>query len=390
MAWGVQNMENLKQKFILLHQVGSLSMTELCRQFGISRPTGYSILKRYENEGWDALEERSRRHRAHPNQTSATVEEALLAERGRHPRWGARKLLVLLERAMPGAELPCESTVNNILKKHGKVIPRRKSRRRIINKYPHFDPQEPNVVWSADFKGKFRMGNWDYCNPLTVADSMSRYLFAIHGLEYCRAEDCKPIFEKAFREFGMPEQMHTDNGPPFGSWNSLRRMSSLAVWFMDLGVTPVYSDPGQPQQNGRHERMHRDLKAEATRPPGTGWRSQQRKFDLFRKEYNEVRPHEALMMKTPSEVHKKSQREYPRRVQDWVYPSEMKMKLVTVNGALRWKSEGLIMVSTALAGRYVGLEPVEDGIWIVYYRDVALGVLSERTQRVYELEDYRL
>jgi len=390
MAWGVQNMENLKQKFILLHQVGSLSMTELCRQFGISRPTGYSILKRYENEGWDALEERSRRHRAHPNQTSATAEEALLAERGRHPRWGARKLLVLLERAMPGAELPCESTVNNILKKHGKVIPRRKSRRRIINKYPHFDPQEPNVVWSADFKGKFRMGNWDYCNPLTVADSMSRYLFAIHGLEYCRAEDCKPIFEKAFREFGMPEQMHTDNGPPFGSWNSLRRMSSLAVWFMDLGVTPVYSDPGQPQQNGRHERMHRDLKAEATRPPGTGWRSQQRKFDLFRKEYNEVRPHEALMMKTPSEVHKKSQREYPRRVQDWVYPSEMKMKLVTVNGALRWKSEGLIMVSTALAGRYVGLEPVEDGIWIVYYRDVALGVLSERTQRVYELEDYRL
>lgn len=390
MAWEVQNMENLKQKFILLHQVEKFSMAELCRQFGISRPTGYAILKRYETEGWDALEERSRKHHGYPNQTPPEIEEALLVERGKHPRWGARKLLVLLERSMPGIELPCESTVNNILKKHGKVVPRRKSRRRIINKYPHFDPQEPNLVWSADFKGKFPMGNRVYCNPLTIADSMSRYLFAIHGLEYCRTENCKPIFEKAFRDFGMPEQMHTDNGPPFGSWNSLRRLSSLAAWFIDVGVTPVYSDPGQPQQNGRHERMHKDLKAEATRPPGKGWRSQQRKFDEFRKEYNEVRPHEALMMKTPSEVHKKSEREYPRRVQDWVYPSEMSTKLVTVNGALRWKSEGLIMVSTALAGRYVGLEPVEDGIWIVYYRHVALGVLSERTQRVYELEDYQL
>jgi len=298
--------------------------------------------------------------------------------------------LVLLERELPGVELPSESTVNNILKKHGKVTPRKKNRRKIINKYPHFDPQEPNLVWSADFKGKFRMGNWEYCNPLTIADSCTRYLFGIHGLEYCRAEDCKPIFEKAFREYGMPEQIHTDNGPPFGSWNSLRRMSSLAVWFMDLGVTPVYSDPGQPQQNGRHERMHKDLKAHATRPPGSGWRSQQRKFDAFRTEYNEVRPHEALGMKTPSEVHKKSEREYPRRVDDWAYPSDMKMKLVTVNGALRWKSEGLIMVSTALSGKYVGLEPVDDGIWIVYYRHVALGVLSERTQWVYELEDYRL
>ncbi|MGH2507509.1 MAG: integrase core domain-containing protein [Ktedonobacteraceae bacterium] len=363
---------------------------ELCRQFGISRPTGYTILSRYEKEGWEALEEGSRRPAHSPTQISSDIEQAILAERSKHPRWGARKLLILLERARPEIELPCESTVNNILKRHGMVTPRRKNRRKIINKYPQFDPQGPNLVWSADFKGKFRMGNWEYCNPLTIADSFSRYLFAIHGLEYCRAEDCKPIFEKAFREFGMPEQIHTDNGPPFGSPISLRRLTHLATWFMDLGVTPVYSDPGQPQQNGRHERMHKDLKAEATRPPGSGWRSQQRKLDHFRKEYNEVRPHEALMMKTPSEVHTKSVREYPRRVQDWSYPKEMQTKLVTVNGALRWKTHGQIMVSTALSGRDVGLEPVDDGIWIVYYRHVALGVLSERTQRVYELEEYRL
>jgi len=390
MAWKVESMENTKQKFLLLHQTGQFTMVELCRQFGISRPTGYAILKRYEEEGWDALEPQSRRHLSHPNQTDPRIEEALLAERVKHPHWGARKLLVLLERSMPEMELPCESTVNNLLKKHGKVTPRKKNRRRIINKYPVFDPQAPNIVWSADFKGKFRMGNWDYCNPLTIADSYSRYLFAIHGLEYCRTEDCKPIFEKVFREHGMPEQIHTDNGPPFGSPISLRRMTSLAVWFMDLGVTPVYSDPGQPQQNGRHERMHKDLKAQATRPPGRGWRSQQKKFDDFRKEYNEVRPHESLMMKTPNEVHKESKREYPRRVEEWAYPAEMKMKLVTVNGALRWNSDGLIMVSTALSGKYVGLEEVDSGVWIVYYRHVALGVLSEKTKRVYELEDYQL
>ena len=321
MAWKVESMENTKQKFLLLHQTGQFTMVELCRQFGISRPTGYAIVKRYENEGWDALEERSRRHQGQPRQTPTKIAEALLEERVKHPQWGARKLLVLLQRSMPEVELPCESTVNNILKKHGKVTPRKRNRQRIINKYPVFDPQAPNLVWSADFKGKFRMGNWEYCNPLTIADSYSRYLFAIHGLEYCRAEDCKPIFEKVFREHGMAEQMHTDNGPPFGSPISLRRMTSLAVWFMDLGVTPVYSDPGQPQQNGRHERMHKDLKAQATRPPGRGWRSQQKKFDEFRKEYNEVRPHEALVMKTPNEVHKESKREYPRRVEEWVYPA---------------------------------------------------------------------
>jgi len=210
-----------------------------------------------------------------------------------------------------------------------------------------------------------------------------------HGLPFAQTPEfirCLGIWG----ESSMPEQMHTDNGPPFGSPISPRRMTSLAVWFMDLGVTPVYSDPGQPQQNGRHERMHKDLKAQATRPPGRGWRSQQKKFEEFRKEYNEVRPHEALVMKTPNEVHKESKREYPRRVEEWVYPAEMKMKLVTVNGALRWNSDGLVMVSTTLSGKYVGQEEVENGVWIVYYRHVALGVLSEKTKRVYELEDYQL
>lgn len=390
MAWKVDSMENLKQKFILLYQTDKFSISELSRQFGISRPTAYAILNRFQTEGWDALEERSRAHRTHPGTTDPTIEQAFLQQRSLHPRWGARKLLVLVQRQMPEITLPCESTVNNILKKHGLVIPRKKSRRRIINQNPIFDPSEPNQIWSADFKGKFRMGNYAYCNPLTIADSYSRYLFAIHGLEYCRTEDCKPIFEKVFREHGMPDQIHTDNGPPFGASNSLRRLSSLAVWFIDHGITPVYSDPGKPQQNGRHERMHKDLKAEATRPAARGWIAQQRKFNHFLKEYNEVRPHEALGMKTPNEVHRKSEREYHHRVMEWTYPTDFKTKLVTVNGALRWEREGLIMVTTALSHKYVGLEPVDDGVWLVYYRHVPLGVFSQRTKRVYGLEDYLL
>ena len=390
MAWKVESMENLKQKFVLLFQTGKFTMVELCRQFGISRPTGYMILSRYEKEGWDALEERSRRPAHSPNRIGDDVEQALLSEREKHPRWGARKLLVLVRRSMPEAALPSESTVNNILKRHGKVAPRKKGRRQLVGKFQYLDPQQPNEVWSADFKGKFRMGNYQYCYPLTIADSCSRYLFAIQGLEYCRSEDCKPIFEKVFREFGMPQLLHTDNGPPFGSPVALRRMTTLAVWLMELGITPVYSDPGKPQQNGRHERMHKELKAEATRPPGSGWRSQQRKFEAFRREYNDVRPHEALAMKTPAEVHKTSVREYSRRVSDWVYPASMKMKLITVNGGLRFGHDGFIMVSSALAGKFVGLEPVDDGIWIVYYRSVPLGILNEREARVFELEEYQV
>jgi len=390
MAWKVVSMENMKQKFILLQQTGQFTMVELCNQFGISRPTGYAILNRFEQEGWDALQEQSRRHHHHPGQTHPDTEQAILEERKLHKRWGARKLLVRLEETRPDLRLPCESTVNNILKKHGLVTPRRKARRKIVNQYPYFDPQEPNLVWSADFKGKFRLGNQEYCNPLTIGDSCTRFLFEVYGLKYCRAEDCRPIFVKVFREYGMPEQIHTDNGPPFGSANSLRRMSSLAVWFMDLGITPVYSDPGHPEQNGRHERMHRDLKAEATRPASRSWKDQQRRFDHFRREYNEIRPHEALGMKTPAAVHTVSNRSYPGRVEEWGYPVEMKEKQVTVNGALRWERVGLIMISTALAGKYVGLDPVDDGVWIVYYRHVPLGVLSERTMRVYELGEYRL
>lgn len=391
MAWKVESMKSQKQKFILLYETGKFTLASLCRDFGISRPTGYAILKRYEEEGWDALEERSRRHKGHPNQTPKRIEEAIISERKKHPRWGARKIIILLSRDLGFSkeEIPSETTVNNIMKKHGLVITRKKNRRRIENQYLIFDPAEPNEIWSSDFKGRFKMGNGVYCHPLTIADSKSRYLFAIKGLERYDTEACKSVFERVFRDYGLPLQMHTDNGAPFANPMALRRMTRLSVWFMELGITPVFSDPGHPEQNGRHERMHRELKADSTRPPGATFRSQQRKFDKFIEEYNSVRPHEALDMRTPAEAHERSPRDYHGIISDWAYDRDLKVKMVTNNGAMRW-GEHFVMISTALTGKYVGFEAIEDGLWRVYYRHVELGIFCERTMRVYEVNEFNL
>lgn len=383
-------MESQKERFILLFQTGKFTKTELCQEFGISRPTGDAIIKRFENEGWEALRERDRRPSRHPNQTPRPVEDDIVKERSRHPHWGARKVRVLMLREWEERYVPSETTVNNIMRKHGLTARRRKPRRKIENHHPIFDPDEPNLVWSADYKGRFPMGNREYCNPLTIADSMSRFLFAIEALARPDTEHSRPVFERVFREYGLPLQLHTDNGAPFGNPVSLRRMTMFSVWLMDVGITPVYSDPGHPQQNGRHERMHRDLKAEATRPPAANLRAQQRVFDSFREDYNTVRPHEALDMRTPSEVHERGVREYPRFIRDWDYPKEVTPRLVTVNGAIRFNSEHLVMVSTALSGRYIGLEEVEDGIYLFWYRHVQLGYYSEVTNMVYEIEDFNL
>lgn len=379
-------MRSQQQKFIDLYETFRFTKSELCRVFGISRPTGDAILKRFEEEGYEGLGVRSRKPNRSPNRTAQEIENALIENRKSY-HWGARKLLVLVQKEMPEIKLPSETTVNHILKKRGMIAERKRPRRRVENRKPKFDPEEPNEIWSADFKGKFRMGNTEYCNPLTIADSYSRYLFAITGLEKADAESCKPIFEKTFREYGLPDFLHTDNGAPFGSVQSLRRMTMLSVWLMELGIIPVYSDPASPGQNGRHERMHRDLKREATRPPGNTLRSQQRLFNNFRETYNNIRPHESLKMKTPAEVHVISSREYPKIIREWEYAPNVLMKMVTVNGAIRWKNQGFIMISTALGGKYIGMEEVETGLWALYYRQVPLGYFDEASNKVFEVED---
>lgn len=385
-------MASEKQKFIILYASGKFTKTELCAGFGISRPTGDAILKRYETEGWAALEERPRHHINHPFKTVKDIEDTIIAERKKHRHWGGKKLRTLLVRDydFDDMHIPSVTTVNNILKRNGLVESRRRVRRHLENRYPVYDPDHPNQFMSADFKGKFPMGNRQYCNPLTIADTFSRYLFAIQALERPDTESCKPIFDKVFREYGLPEYLHTDNGAPFGNANSLRRMTQFSVWIMDVGSTPVYSDPAHPEQNGRHERMHRDLKAQATRPAAANLRAQQKKFNEFLLEYNTVRPHEALDMKTPANVYRRSNREYNGTIQAWDYSKEQRPKLVTVNGAVRWNVDHLIMISTALSGRYVAFEEVADGIWRIMYRHVALGYFSELAGKVFEIEDLEL
>lgn len=390
MTWKVQSMEEQKQQFILLWKTNKFSMSALCREFGITRPTGYKIIERYEKEGWEALSEKSRRHKSHPNATPPEMVEAILDIRKRYPRWGARKVVAILGKEWEIDSIPCPSTVNAIMKKHGMTVHRGRPIKRIENRFPIFDPVNPNEIWSADFKGKFRMGNKIYCHPLTIADSMSRYLFAVKGMENPTTEGAKPVFERVFREFGLPEQLHTDNGAPFGSALSLRRMTRLSTWLMEIGITPVYSDPGHPEQNGRHERMHRELKAAVTRPPAGCMVSQQKAFDIFIKEYNNERPHEALGMKVPSEVHTRSRRQYPSIIRDWDYAKEITARYVTTNGAVRWGSNDWIMISTALAGKYIGMEEVGSGLWKLYYRHVELGYFEESSKKVYEIDEVNL
>lgn len=390
MTWKVINMEDQKRQFVLLWKTHKFTLSALCRDFGISRPTGYKILQRYEEEGWDALVEKSRRHNSHPNSTPQEMVDAILEIRTKYPRWGAKKVVAILEREWDLESIPCSSTVNAIMRRHGMTIPRRRTIKKITNQFPVFDPVNPNEIWSADFKGKFRMGNKIYCHPLTIADSRSRYLFAIKGMENPTTEGAKPVFERVFRENGLPLYLHTDNGAPFGSALSLRRMTRLSVWIMEIGITPVYSDPGHPEQNGRHERMHRDLKAAATRPPAGCLVSQQKIFEKFIKEYNNERPHEALNMKTPRDIHIRSSREFPRIIRDWDYAKEITPRYVSGNGAIRWGSNDWIMISTALSGKYVGMEEVGTGLWKLYYRHVELGYYEERSNTVYEIEDFDL
>lgn len=381
MAWKESTKMEQKIEFINEWRSGKYSITELCRQFEISRPTAYKHIKRFQIEGIEGLEEKSRAHLNHPAKISSHIEDRIVFHRKNHPRWGGKKIWKYLHNDFNEAEIPSISTVNRVLKRNG-LITVKKRRRKIRPVNPIFDPNKCNEVWSADFKGKFKLGNKRYCHPLTIADSYSRYVFSAKGLY---GEKLKPTmleFRRVFREYGLPQQIHTDNGRPFGAVQAVKRLTRLAVWFIELGIEPVYSDPASPQQNGRHERMHQDLKGDATRPPGYNLRAQQRKLNKFVQEYNYVRPHEALDLETPGSIHVYSPRPFKEKIEDWVYPAYCEVRRVTKNGALRWKSTQWVMVSTSLIDKYVGLEELGDGIWRVYFRQKLLGYFDEKNRRI--------
>ncbi len=359
---------------------GTRSITELCSEYRISRKTGYKWIDRYVRRGPAGLEEESRRPRHSPTRTAPHIVHAMLELRKRHPTWGGKKILHVLHRRHPHWRLPHRGTTYDIFHRHGMIVTKRKRRKIGHPGKPQTLIVAPNQVWSADFKGQFRMGNGEYCYPLTVTDNFSRFLFDCRGLRSIAVLPSKAVFTRIFKEYGLPQKIRTDNGVPFAT-NSLARLSSLSAWWIRLGVMPELIEPGKPQQNGRHERMHRTLKAEATRPPASGMIAQQRKFDRFRHEFNHVRPHEALEMSTPAIVHTPSLRRMPDKLPPLEYPDRFEVRLVSDNGGIRWSS-GWVNVSVTCAGEYVGLEEIDDGIWNVYFGKLKLGRLLEKHMRI--------
>ena len=378
MSWQKTSVMEEKIRFIRMWQGGEYTFIDLCSSFNISRTTGYKLIKQYELEGEKCFIEKSRRPKKVANKTSIETEKRIIELRKKHKNWGARKLMKLLEKELPKDQIPSETTVNAILKRNGFVKSRRRRKGKIEKQNPKFDPGVCNEIWSADYKGKFRLGNRRYCHVLTICDSKSRYIFSCKGHYNPVYDAVREEFIKVFKKYGLPRYLHTDNGPPFGSVHAVKRFSRLSYWLIDHGVYPIFSDPGCPQQNGRHERMHKDLKAYCTNPVCMTMRSEQKLLEAFRVEYNEVRPHEALEMYTPGEVHERSKREYSDLRRAYEYPlSYVKLK-VTKNGAIRWGAFNWVYISRGSIGKYVGLEQIDNGIWKVYYRHVTLGYFDEK------------
>jgi transposase InsO family protein len=358
----------------------------LCKRFGISRKTGYKWLNRYEREGVAGLADRSRAPASHPCAVAPKVEERIVDFRRQHQTWGPRKLLARLARIDGATRWPCASTVAGILKRHGLSAPRKRKRHAAPFNGCLSPADGANDVWAADFKGWFRTGDGARCEPLTVTDEATRFIIRCQGL--CGETGFKavaPLFLAAFREFGMPRAIRTDNGPPFAT-TGLGGLSPLAVWWIDLGVSPERIEPGKPQQNGRHERMHRTLKAETASPPAKTLRAQQEAFDRFRAEFNDERPHEGLDMRAPGSVYVASERPVPQVAPptEWEYPGGWATRKVRPSGQMKWHGRD-VRITSSLVGRRVGLEPIDDGVWIIHYRDHRVGVFEETCGRAKNL-----
>lgn len=365
-----------RKRFVLEAQGGLFSHAELCRRHGVSRKTGYKWLKRYEAEGPEGLVDRSHRPHSCPHVTDPQVLEAAFELRRRRPRWGADKVRARLLVLHPDWTIPSARVLHKFFQREGLVKKQSRSRRRPHPGRPTAPFDRPNAIWSADFKGQFKTLDGVYCYPLTVQDGFSRYLLACQGLSGTTYAGTRSVFTRLFRECGLPDRIRTDNGPPFASM-ALARLSRLSVWWIKLGILPDLIEPASPQQNGRHERMHKDLKAETTIPPAGNRSAQQRRFNAFRKDFNHVRPHEALGQEPPASVYEPSTRSLPRKLPSPEYPAHFETRRVSRNGGIRWLA-AWVNVSHLLGGEYIGLEEVAEDIWTVHFGPVTLGWMHVR------------
>lgn len=376
-----------REEFVEAYESGLFSLSELCIEYAVSRKTAYKWLARYEQEGVAGLQERSRAPHSCPHQMASEVRQALLKARDAHPHWGPRKLLAVVAKQRPKLLelqlLPAPSTVGDLLRREGRIQPRQ---RRTRPAHPGSSPlvaAEANALWSVDFKGQFRTQDRRWCYPLTVSDAFTRYLLLCQGCPSTEGQGVRQAFERLFAEVGLPQAIRSDNGTPFCS-TALGGLSRLSIWWMKLGIEHQRIRPGQPQENPRHERIHRTLKAEAASPPAENGPAQQVRFDDFRQEYNYERPHEALAMQTPGSLWTPSARPMPVHLPAPEYAGHMQVRRVRHGGEIRFGG-GLVFVSEVLANERVALEEVEEGIWSLFFYQRLLARLDERTMRLVPL-----
>lgn len=367
-----------KLKFVARLLEGE-KMAALCREFQISRKTGYKIWSRYQGCGLEALTDRSRRPYKQANRLPLQIEKSIVQAKQEKPNWGAPKIREVLIKKYPDVHPPAISTVHAVLDRHG-FVTKRKRRRYRAEGTPLSYLNEPNDLWCADYKGEFMMGNKSYCYPLTITDFNSRYLLACEALETTKEQFAFTVFENTFKEYGLPSAIRTDNGVPFASAHSLFGLSQLSVWWLRLGIEIERIKPGHPEQNGRHERMHLTLKKEATKPAGQNLLQQQEKFEYFKREFNHERPHQALEMKCPADRYKPSVRTY-QGLPAVEYPLHDQTINVTRCGRICFNGRK-VNFSKVFAGQSVGIRQVDDKIWLVSFMDYDLGYFDEESNRV--------
>ena len=377
MPWTETCILDQRLAFVAACLRGEESMTALCAQHGISRKTGYKWLARWRADPEQGLADRSRVAHRRPHALTHEVAEAVVALRAERPHWGPKKLRAVLRERRPDLVVPAASTIGDLLSRRGLVERRRRTRSALPQRRPFGAVEGANDLWCLDFKGWFRTRDGARCDPLTVTDAHSRYLMECRIVEPSHA-GVGPVVERLMREHGLPRAIRSDNGPPFAAAGSAGGLSRLSVQWLKLGIALERIEPGCPQQNGRHERMHATLKAETSRPPAASLAEQQARFDAFRADYNAVRPHEALEQVVPARVYEPSLRGYPDRVEEPWYDAEHQVRRVRPRGEIKWGG-GTVFVSEALAGELVGLCELASGDWLVRFCALDIGLIERRT-----------
>jgi putative transposase len=383
MPWKECDVVDERVKFIARFLEGE-KVAALAREFGISRKTAYKIIDRYHDTGLVGLTDRSRRPYRHANQLPFQIESLIVRLKQEKPSWGAPKILELLARRYPDVYRPAISTVHAVLDRHG-LVKRRKGRKNKAVGTVLCASHAPNDLWCADYKGEFMLSDRRYCYPLTITDHASRYLFAVEALDSTKEINAFTVFERVFRENGLPTAIRTDNGVPFASPNALFNLSKLSVWWLRLGIGIERIKPGNPQQNGRHERMHLTLKMETTKPAGANFLQQQARFDDFIEEYNTERPHQALGQKPPASFYTPSKRAY-EGLPELDYPFHDKSVVVTTCGRICFQTRK-INLSQVFAGQMVGVKQVDDHLWLVSFMDYDLGYFDDTECRLEPIDN---